>query len=391
MGNSELQDWEYLPELCLFTILGKLDGPSNQVQFGAVSRHWHSVFNSFLDIKRRSCPNLVPMLLIPTKKSEKRRKLYSLQTKAKVSNIELPMPYTRRFCGSCYGWLATVDENMFITLLNPFQDGISIHLPQFKLYDIPPAGYQYEIVKVVLSTDPLLHPDSYVVMVIYSVYCRLAIYKSWQKNWIYMDQDLKLSDVIFYRNLVYIIGHWNNFVSFDVNDKSSTTSPKLKILKPRDPVSKSNCSNRIYLVESSKGNLYSIHKHLDFEKEVHIAAHFTKKFRVFKWVLDDQTGELLEKKEVKSLDGDIVFVGDNGTLAVSSLVFPQGQPNSIYYTDDYFDIVPYQPFGAREIGIFNLKDESFGLLGNITNSNLHIRAFLPTFGSSYPLNLSRCC
>ncbi|KAL4296671.1 hypothetical protein GQ457_12G021810 [Hibiscus cannabinus] len=48
---------------------------------------------------------------------------------------------------------------------------------------------------------------------------------------------------------------------------------------------------------------------------------FTKRFRVLKLVLDDENGELLGKTVVNHMDGDIVFVGNNGTLAVSALDF----------------------------------------------------------------------
>ncbi|KAK8505237.1 hypothetical protein V6N13_045685 [Hibiscus sabdariffa] len=101
------------------------------------------------------------------------------------------------------------------------------------------------------------------------------------------------------------------------------------------------------------GNLYSIHKYLDID------AHSTKRFDVFKLIFDEKNGNLLGKKEVHHIDGDIVFVGDNKTLAVSALDFPEGQPNSIYFTDDYF-YNAYEPFGPRDIGIFHLKDKSFG-------------------------------
>ncbi|WRX27495.1 Domain unknown function DUF295 - like 10 [Theobroma cacao] len=109
-----------------------------------------------------------------------------------------------------------------------------------------------------------------------------------------------------------------------------------------------------YLVESSTGDLFSIKKEIDVE-DYHPCAHFTKNFKVFKLVLDDQSGRLLEK-EAKNMNGDVVFVGDNHTLAVSALDFPEGQPNSIYFTDDYYIATEYWPLGPRDIGFFNMKD-----------------------------------
>ncbi|KAK5824159.1 hypothetical protein PVK06_018922 [Gossypium arboreum] len=361
MGNS-VPDWEYLPELCLLTILEKIDEPISRVQFGVVSKYWHSLFNTFLDIKRRSSTNLVPMLMIPSKKSATKRKIYSIQAKSKIAEIEFPKPYTWRYCGSCYGWLATVDENFNITLSNPFEN-LSIHLPQFDSMAYDSGHYTYKILKVVLSDDPLLHPNNFVVVVIYSVYGRLAFYRPCQENWIYMDVDEDQSlflDILFYKGLVYAIGHYNNLVWFDVNgveDDESSKSPKLNTLVPTI-LRLENHSFRVYLVKSSMGNLYSIHKHLDFEEVGERSVHWTKKFTVFKLILDDENSKLLEKKEVESIDGDIVFVGDNRTLAVSALDFPEGQPNSIYFTDDFIDRDTYEILGPRDIGIFHLKDGS---------------------------------
>ncbi|KAG8487679.1 hypothetical protein CXB51_018626 [Gossypium anomalum] len=235
MGNS-LPDWEYLPELCLLTVLEKIDEPIGRVQFGAVSKYWHSLFNTFLDIKRRSSTNLVPMLMIPSKKS---------------------------------------------------------------------------------TTN---------------VYGRLAFYRPCQENWVYIDVNEDQSiflDILFHKGLVYAIGHYNNLVWFDVNgveDDESSKPPKLNTLILR--------------------------------RLVKVSVHWTTKFTIFKLILDDENGKLLEKKEVESIDGDIVFVGDNRTLAVLALDFPEGRPNSIYFTDDFIDRDTYEILGPRDIGIFHLKDGS---------------------------------
>ncbi|KAB2049299.1 hypothetical protein ES319_A13G167100v1 [Gossypium barbadense] len=271
MGNS-VPDWEYLPKLCLLTVFEKIDEPISLVQFGAVSKYWHSLFNTFLDIKRRSSTNLVPMLMIPLKKSATKRKIYSLQAKSKIAEIEFPKPYTWRYCGSCYGWLATVDESFNITLSNPFEN-LSIRLPQFDSMAYDSGHYTYKILKVVLSEDPLLHPNNFVVVVIYSVYGRLAFYRPCQENWIYMDVDEDQSlflDILFHKGLVYAIGHYNNLVWFDVNgveDDESSKPPKLNTLVPTI-LRLENYSHRAYLVRSSMGNLYSIHKHLKFEEKL---------------------------------------------------------------------------------------------------------------------------
>ncbi|KAB2049298.1 hypothetical protein ES319_A13G167000v1 [Gossypium barbadense] len=344
MGNS-MPNWEYILELCLLTVLEKIDEPISRVQFGAVSKYWHPLFNTFLDIKMRSSTNLVPMLMIPSKKSAKKRKIYSLQVKSKTAEIKFPKPYTWRYCGSCYSWLGTVDKSFNITLSNPFEN-LSIHLPRFDSMAYDSGHYTYKILKVVLSDDPLLHPNNFVVVVIYSVYGRLAFSRPCQENWIYMDVDEDQSlflDILFHKGLVYAIRHYNNLVCFDVNgvkDDESLKPPKLNTLMPTIPRLE-NHSFRVYLVKSSMGNLYSIHKCLDFEK------------------VDDENDKLLEKKEVEIIDGYIVFVGDNRILAVSALDFPEGQPNSIYFTDDFIDRDTYEL--GKILSIQILAQRSFSL------------------------------
>ncbi|KAK6266352.1 hypothetical protein QUC31_017189 [Theobroma cacao] len=355
-------NWENLPTLCLFLVLDKLDVPSNLVRFGAVCKYWHSVFNNFLDLKRGSSLNLVPMLLIP-RKSNRVRQLYSLQVETKIYNIVLPMSHNKRICGSSYGWLAAVDKNMVITLLNPFKDGITINLPKIEVGpDQNTAAYQYEVHKVILSTDPLLHPDGYVVVVIYSFRRRIAFYKSKQKSWTYLDKNLTaFTDVIFYKNLAYAIGTRSLTISFDVNSfDDSLKSPRVKILMSTHKRLEDYFA-RVYLVESSKGDLFSI-KRIVGVKDNHYSTHFTESFKVFKLILDDQSGELLEEKEVKNIHEDVVFVGYNQTLAVSILDFPEGKPNSIYFTDDCFIATGYWPTGSQlDNGFFNMKDGKMGI------------------------------
>ncbi|EOY07676.1 Cyclin F-box [Theobroma cacao] len=365
MKNAKA-DWKNLPTLPLFLILEKLDVPNNLVRFGVVCKYWHSVFNNFLDSKRRSSLTLVPMLLIPSKKRNIGRKLYSLQAKAKIYSIGLPESHTKRSFSCCYGWLAAVDKKLVITLLNPFKGGITIDLPEIEIetYQRSSLGYQHDIKKVFLSIDPLLHPDDYIVVTIYSIYSKLAFYKPGQRSWIYLDKNIMLiHDVIFYKNLVYAIGSWNKIISFDVsidNLDDTWKSPNLKTVISAQYQRLKDYIYRAHLFESSKGDLFSIYREWGAVDDNDHLVRFTKNFKVYKLVLDDQSGELLEEKEVKNINGDIVFVGNNQTLAVSALDFPEAQPNSIYFTDDYFIGSYYKPYGPRDIGFFNLQNGSMG-------------------------------
>ncbi|WRX23891.1 hypothetical protein QQP08_016378 [Theobroma cacao] len=88
-----------------------------------------------------------------------------------------------------------------------------------------------------------------------------------------------IHDVIFYKNLVYAIGSWNKIVSFDVNiDNLDGTwkSPNLKTV--------------ISAQYQREWGAVDDNDHL---------VRFTKNFKVYKLVLDDQSGELLEEKEAR--------------------------------------------------------------------------------------------
>ncbi|WRX12887.1 hypothetical protein QQP08_005374 [Theobroma cacao] len=107
------------------------------------------------------------------------------------------------------------------------------------------------------------------------------------------------TDVILKKNLAYDIGTRSLVISFDVNDSldDSLKSPKVKIVRSayqriEDYV------HRAYFVESSKRDLFSIKKKIEFE-DSRDYSYFTKSFKVFKLILDDQSAKLLEEKRSK--------------------------------------------------------------------------------------------
>ena len=69
-------------------------------------------------------------------------------------------------------------------------------------------------------------------------------------------------------------------------------------------------SKRAYLVESSYGrDLFYVQRILD-----HTLLHTTH-FKVYKLRLDDQSGEVMDRIEVKSLGDDTFFVGTVGAFS----------------------------------------------------------------------------
>ncbi|XVF85448.1 hypothetical protein PTKIN_Ptkin17bG0119000 [Pterospermum kingtungense] len=346
-------------------ILDKLVEPRDHANFGAVCKDWHSLGKDYI----RKQP-LLPMLMVPTLlgvdedgKGEYSRteiSLYSIST-GKIYDVwgTLSVPDKMRYCGSSHGWLATVEEKTVIVLVNPFRDGLTIRLPPLDFREWL-YNDEYNIYKVILSADPLSNPDSYIAVAIYSVWRRLAFYKSSQNCWGYIDRSIiHIDDAIIYKGLVYaVIQFGNDIISFDVN--SSSEPWELKRFKSRKPRPEKVCELH-YLVVSSEGEILQVHRCLEFDR-----IRATESFEVFKLQLVQEKGEdegIVEKAEVKSLGNDAIFLGQNYSFVVPidtpcSRKFRLCQPNSIYYTTEFLTALHlYDKY--KDVGSFNFEDKTF--------------------------------
>ena len=350
-------DWAYLPVTVLGDILDKLPEPIDHLWFGAVCKQWYSFSKDCIEAKKR-WNKLLPMLMIPTEKyTTTERRLYSV-VEGKIYSVELQVPNCERFCGSCLGWLATVDESSYVTLSNPFKNGISVCLPPIDLLQTYREGFDYYIYKFILSADPASTSNNYVVVAIYGIYKKLAYIKAGEKSWHHVEIT-SISDIIFYYGLVYAVCHRGLIVCFNVEDGNSSESdlPKLTILAPKmDPP---RYSDRAYLVESSGGDLFYVHRKLDKNEDYRLKL--TGVFKVYKLLLHEQSGKVMERVELESLGDDTLFVGDNNSMAVSAANLPGCQPNSIYFTHDYIDWIRFnKSYRPHDVGVFNVKDGTFG-------------------------------
>ena len=265
-------DWAYLPAPALRLTLDKLVELVDHVRFGAVCKNWCSIakpnhqHHGFETKEQR-----LPMLMIPTKrKSRKERSLYSISEKS-VYPFRLHLPYSRRCCGSSYGWIATVDRRNIITLFNPFKNVAPIILPPIKRVSTwDDTFYERNIHKVTLSADPTTTcPNDYVVATVHNQCCHLAFIKAGQEFWTYVDYDLKcFSDITFYKGLVYAVGRWEGIVSFDLcysNDPTGNETIVPNILSPQ--VVGGSYSKRAYLVKSLQGELWMVRRFLGYPED----------------------------------------------------------------------------------------------------------------------------
>ncbi|XP_021803102.1 putative F-box protein At1g65770 isoform X1 [Prunus avium] len=358
--------WASLPVL-VFLILDKLLEPIDHVHFAAVCKQWRSMSKLYNQATQRWCnKQLPPMLLIPNQDDDHRRVVYSISEGRVYNNIRLQVPFSRRCCGSSHGWLATVDTTEqgcpMVVLRNPFTKAKPIFLPPL---DILIAKYEtsyheHYVRKVILSVDPTMNPENYVVVALYGRWPMLAFIKSGQNTWTYPSPNGNFSDVIFYKSKVYALEAMGDIESLDVfsSDYNPSQPPQLKPRTPFQPF-QPYCFHA-YLVESTKGDLLHI---LRFYALIdgrfrHGAGRRTTHFVIYKWVFDNEDeGCIGHNVEVKSIGDEAVFVGDNHSISILASNLPGCQPNSIYYSDDYISNYPSlegdEPY---DMGIFNLED-----------------------------------
>lgn len=212
--------WASLPAL-IFLILDRLPEPIEHVRFAAVCREWRSL-SKLYNLATNRWRQLLAMLLIPDENRPQadQRLVYNVSEGRIYNHARLQVPFRMRACGSSHGWLATVEriyEGLVIALRNPFRQASPvIRLPPIDVF-IPKcvASYHEHFVrKVILSGDPSLNPDNYVVAAIYTSNSRLAVFKAGQKSWHLIVKSFETADVIFYRGQVYAasmrgsVAHW---------------------------------------------------------------------------------------------------------------------------------------------------------------------------------------
>jgi hypothetical protein len=136
--------------------------------------------------------------------------LYSIISEKEYPiQISHPSIVESKTCKGCsHGWLALVDDNKAITLVNPFKYSVpSISLPPLE-----------SVSKVTLSADPITSPSDYVVAAIYS--CgSLAFKRASQSFWIRVNRFIfYFTDVVFYKGLIFASNHGHTIVSFRFNN-----------------------------------------------------------------------------------------------------------------------------------------------------------------------------
>ncbi|MED6171270.1 hypothetical protein PIB30_039261 [Stylosanthes scabra] len=282
---------------------------------------------------------------------------------------------------------------------------------------------EYGVIKAVLSKDPNEFPNDFEVIAIYGGMQTLAHYKSGDQFWSYPKPTTEIhcfADVIFYKGMPYAVNLYSWIVRVYLKrfkqNPTGNSSPcflRYKTICKRLPRSSCNYSGNAYLVETCKGELLNVRRDYITEERkiardvealadmIRVQAeyeartqeehdeirqrieresenqnvedyeirasqvsevlfdepHLNVNFTVFK--LDYPL--LRGQKSTETLNGEILFIGDNHSVSVPSSRCPNLPPNSIYYTDDYIDIYRHNiQFGSCDTGLFNIDNKNFG-------------------------------
>ncbi|PIA45994.1 hypothetical protein AQUCO_01600335v1 [Aquilegia coerulea] len=350
-NNKDYVDWLELPEDALFQIVFKFIDVKDYIRFGAVCHSWRSFYIE----NRYHLLRQPPLLMLATQlnQDDQTRSFYNLIEK-KIVNSQLPVPHNLFISGSSHGWLVTVSENHQVSLFNPFASvNNEIKLPPLTTFQRGEAdgfefahGFRGFLKKVVLSANPTSN-HNYVAMAIYGGCSRLAFYRPGDKAWTSLPLEFYAQDIIYFGEQFYIVSAKGGVYTCDLNDPQ----PSLSSIAPFLPL----IPSKRYLVESS-GQLLQILRFTDYNEDENAHGYyyyFNDGFYVFKL-----NPIKLKWIKIDSLQGRVLFLGNNSSFAISAFDFPGCKPNTIYFTDDYYEGYHEQQFGPHDIGIFNIEDRT---------------------------------
>uniref|UniRef100_A0ACD5X7L0 Uncharacterized protein n=1 Tax=Avena sativa TaxID=4498 RepID=A0ACD5X7L0_AVESA len=374
-----------LPELpldVLMDIFALLEIPDLK-RASSVCSSWRSVYTSLCSLglyKRHQTPCL---LYTSESAGESVALLYSLVEKRSYK-LTLPEPpiRTRYLIGSSNGWLVTADERSEMHLLNPITCE-QIALPSVTTIEhVTPifdeAGalckYHYSRHTYGLCTDPpsihdlgelrsYLHRKTivfydasaggYIVVLIHNPYGQLSFARLGDEKWTWLPQHSYFHDCIYKDGLLYAVTSEGKIHAF--NFRGPVVTEEL-IMKRTKHYSFEN----IYIVQApSLGGLLQVwrtHESSEYVEDADPATVVTSTGNIKIYKVDTTTEE--KPVEINSLDNHVLLLGYNETLCLSAQEYPDLKANHTYFTDDCEDYLYGWNNNRRDIGIFDLANNT---------------------------------
>ncbi|XP_009802340.1 F-box protein SKIP23-like [Nicotiana sylvestris] len=251
------------------------------------------------------------------------------------------------------GWLFTADEQGHMNLFHLFSRSL-INLPDMDMLE----GFDYEVEKghctqyvekAVISSDPLISKEDYVLALIQGSPRTFAFWRPGSKSFTSVSQivpERAYSDIAWHDGQFYGVDFEGNVIVFDFRSGDYPTS--VRVIRSEIPPEVID-GNQVYIVYSM-GELLVINRDGAYEDD-DTGIYGAKQFHVYK--INDIDSSY---SEVKDLGDRALFVGNSATVVVEQLA--HGIKGShIYYTDDckdtYFSL---EQGGGKDMGVYNLLD-----------------------------------
>ncbi|XP_008377008.1 probable F-box protein At1g44080 [Malus domestica] len=180
----------------------------------------------------------------------------------------------------------------------------------------------YFAYKAILSADPVLCADNYIVVVICEVYCQLAFIRPGKDTtWTFVaDSRHIIEDVVPVEDEFYGVDQSSrNLVAFD-----TTAQYKCNVIL--DLGYTDGAPAKKYLVDLNETRFLMVERY----GNVMDGRRMTYQFRIF-----ELKHHKCERTEIYDLGDVALFVGDNSSIALAASKYSGCQPNCIYFNHDY--------------------------------------------------------
>ncbi|XP_006663579.1 uncharacterized protein LOC121055810 [Oryza brachyantha] len=378
-----------LPDDILMDIFSLLEIP-DLMRASSVCASWRAAYGSLLRLgqyKRAQTPCL--FYTSASDDDERVACLYSL-AENKVYKLTLPDPPIRRrhLIGSSHGWLVTADERSELHMVNPIT-GEQVALPSVATMEhVKPitddAGVvlEYELSEYwgdMVHEDPTIHsPDGlrdhlyfkafvflepsmggYIVVLIHNPFHQLSFAREGDCKWTWLPPgETCYEECIYMDGLLYALTASGGIDVFDLSTGSSAITRKVFVGSMKCYI-----HENMYIVQAPWGDVLQVWREQEIaagdneedapEWDISKILIHTKNIHVYR--IDMATKELVE---INGLQDHVLFLGNNKSQCLSSEEYPHLKANHVYFTDDEEDIALSVRDLPRDIGVFNLENNS---------------------------------
>ncbi|XP_010239108.1 uncharacterized protein LOC100827807 [Brachypodium distachyon] len=322
-------------------------------------------------------------------------------------SVRVPLPLTRYFTvGSGHGWLAAADEFSNLRLLNPITGAqaalppiTALHhvessvdaegRPMYNVFDrddpepLPfnpreARGFIYH--RAILSCSPSAG-SACVSLLLHMPFGELSYARIGDERWTWISRDdhqcmgghsRGFMDALYNddQGLFYVLCHCRSVFTLNLNGPSPVVTQIMQgITDASVPVP---LPSGMYILQAPWGDILQIlrWRHYDDssapvevpeDPEGHNEDDMLQFMELRTTEIEIYKVDLDQQKLVKmtSLEDHALFIGYNGTTCLPTNDFPMLKSNCVNITDDSCEYVNMYEQNWREIGVWDLKSESF--------------------------------